>query len=134
MFRQRSKMGKIGVHHRRQSVTPHRQVNGKTDPYPPKGREPFRRLDVMGVVRLAFDQMPVEIHRGRRAKRAQFRRLGGQGGGKERRHQQANHSMRQMGQNEGDENVIAVVLLRVGIGVVQQELRVLGQQWSGIDS
>ena len=77
----------------------------------PHGGEPFGCLHVMGIGGVAFDEMGVNIHRGGRAERAEFGGLGREGRGKKGGDQQTDDAMRELRQNKGDEDVVAVVCL-----------------------
>jgi len=85
----------------------------------PEGGEPFGRGDVVGITGVAPDYVPVEIDGGGRTERVEFGGLRGQRGRKNHRDKQADHSVRQVVDHEGDEDVVGIVGACPRIGGVQ---------------
>ena len=95
---------------------------------PPQRGEPFCVAHIPRlVVRRERTEMSPQIYRAGRAECIQFAGLGRKRGRKHHRDQQADDSMWQLRQDEGDENVIRIFDLRVGIHGFQGVARFLAQ-------
>ena len=98
------------------SAKPGEEGEGDRDQAPEDGEPPRHPHVARLVVGGERTELPPEVDGGRGAQRVQLGGLGRQRGGEHDRDEQADNTVRQLGEDEGDEDVVGVLRLGARIG------------------